>query len=68
MTVRVSIAIFPKNGAFLSFLSIGHPYNRYEFFLKIGSIRIIRVCQVFNKGSLFLNQDILSQQRKDICF
>ncbi len=56
MTIRVSIVIFSKNGAFSSFLGIGNlsactaqagPYNRYEFFLKIGFSRIIRVCQVF---------------------
>jgi len=45
--IVVSIEIFPKNGAFSTFLGIGHPYNRYEFFLKIGFSRIIRVCQVF---------------------
>jgi len=38
---------FQKPAPFLSNLGIGHPYNRDEFFLKVGFSRIIRVCQGF---------------------
>ena len=47
MAVVVSTGNVSKNRYILPNLGIGHPYNRGEFFLKVGFNRIIGVCQVF---------------------